>query len=72
MNEIFKLNGREFIPLCDLLKAVGACQTGGHAKLEIGEGLVKVNGAEELRKRCKIRENQIVEYGDYKITVVNS
>ncbi len=69
MNSEFNLNNQEFIELCNLLKAVGACQTGGHAKLEISEGRVKVDGAVELRKRCKIRENQIVEYEDYRITV---
>lgn len=69
MNHEFQLNDREFIELCNLLKVVGACQTGGHAKIEISEGRVKVDDAVELRKRCKIRGNQVVEYEDFKIEV---
>ncbi len=69
MNE-FKLNNSEFIELNSLLKIMGLCDTGGMANVAITEGLVKVNGAVELRKRCKIRAGQVVEYGDRKITVI--
>jgi ribosome-associated protein len=72
MNHEFDLSGQDFIELCNLLKVSGACQTGGHAKLEISEGLVKVDGAQELRKRCKIRVNQVVEYEDFKIKVIDT
>ncbi len=65
----FELLGQEFIELCNLLKTVGACQTGGHAKLEIGEGRVSVDGETETRKRCKIRKGQVVTFEDYTITV---
>lgn len=33
----------EFITLANLLKVVGTAQTGGHAKLMIQQGLVKLN-----------------------------
>ncbi len=69
MNSEFKLGGREFIELCNLLKVAGACQTGGHAKIVISEGQVLVDGAVEERKRCKLRVNQVVEFEDYKITI---
>ena len=68
MNE-FKLKS-EFIPLCDLLKHIGFCQTGGHAKIVISEGEVKVDGQVELRKRCKIRPGQLVEFQGQKIKVI--
>lgn len=67
----YNLEGEEFIPLCDLLKLLGLCQTGGHAKLVISEGEVLVDGEIELRKRCKIRLGQIVEYNGEKIEIHN-
>ena len=67
----FKLNKAEFIQLCDLLKTTGLCQTGGHAKNVISEGLVKVDNDIELRKRCKIRVGQIVEFENQIIKITN-
>ena len=58
----FNLEGAEFIPLCDLLKVMDFTSTGGEAKHVIAEGKVKVDGQVELRKRCKIRSGQVVEY----------
>jgi ribosome-associated protein len=57
----FKLE-HEYIELTKLLKVTGLCDSGGMAKLAIGEGRVKVNGTVELRKRCKIRKGQKVEF----------
>lgn len=68
--ENFELNGREFVELCDLLKLLGFCSSGGTAKLAISEGRVMVDGQAELRKRCKIRSSQIVEFGGLQIKVV--
>ena len=62
--EEFNLENRDFIPLCDLLKRVGVCNSGGMAKSLIAEGLVSVDGTVELRKRCKIRPSQIIQYED--------
>ncbi len=60
--EEFKLEGHEFIELNHLLKVTGLCASGGMAKAMIAEGRVKVEGNVELRKRCKIRQDQIVEF----------
>jgi len=65
-----KLDTREFIPLCDLLKTVGLCQTGGHAKQVIADGQVMVDGKVELRKRCKIKQHQVVEFAGQKVKIV--
>ncbi len=68
----FKLKaGSEFIPLCDLLKASDLCESGGEAKHEIADGKVLVDGIVELRKRCKIKSGQTVEYKNTKLVVSN-
>lgn len=67
----FNLDGDEYIPLCDLLKTVSLCQSGGHAKVEIASGLVLVDGEIETRKRCKIRDGQIVEYNGNQVKVTS-
>jgi ribosome-associated protein len=69
MMQQFKLEGHEFIELCNLLKVTGLCESGGLAKLLIGDGQVKVDGKIELRKRCKIRQGQIVEFEGKKLTI---
>ena len=67
--EEFKLEGHEFIELNNLLKVTGLCASGGEAKAVIAEGRVKVNGNLELRKRCKIRNGQTVEFEGHQIIV---
>lgn len=67
--EIFELEDHEFIELNNLLKVTGFCESGGLAKIVIGDGQVKVDGKVELRKRCKIRTGQMVEYQGQTITV---
>jgi len=69
MGEMFKLQG-EYIELLKLLKATGLCDTGGMAKAVVAEGLVKVDGEVEFRKRCKIRAGQRVDYAGCIIEVI--
>lgn len=66
----FKLEGAEFIALCDLMKASHLTDSGGVAKHLIAEGQVKVDGAVELRKRCKIRPGQVIEFKGEKVKVI--
>jgi len=66
----FSLEGSPFIELNNLLKVVGVCDSGGRANTIITCGDVKVDGQVELRKRCKIREGQLVKLGDVVIEVV--
>jgi len=68
--QTFELQNREYIELNNLLKITGLCGSGGIAKLQIAEGLVSVDGQVELRKRCKIREGQVVEFNGETISVV--
>ena len=57
----FKIDGT-YIELIKLLKATGLCGTGGVAKMVVDDGLVLVDGDVELRKRCKIKSGQKVEF----------
>ncbi|MFH2131463.1 MAG: RNA-binding S4 domain-containing protein [bacterium] len=61
MEEIFKLKS-DYIELIKLLKATGHCSTGGEAKQAVTEGLIKVDGQTEMRKKCKIRRGQVVTF----------
>ena len=61
--------GDEFIRLGQALKLVGAVSSGFEAKLVITEGEVSVNGEQELRRGRKLRDGDVVEFGDYRISV---
>lgn len=50
----------EYVELNQLLKLVGACNSGGEGKMLVAQGLVRVDGQVELRKTCKIRVGQVV------------
>ncbi len=50
------------IELCQLLKFENLVQSGGEAKTVIGQGLVRVNGEVETRKRKKLISGDIVEF----------
>jgi len=65
----FKLEG-EFIPLIALLKATALVQSGGEAQTIVEEGLVKVNGVTEDRKRLKVRVGDKVEFLSQTIEVI--
>ncbi len=65
----FELDGHDYIELHSLLKVTGLCESGGIAKLLVADGLVKVDGETERRKRCKIRTGQVVELQDQQIAV---
>ncbi len=65
----FALNS-DYIALNQLLKLTGICPSGGSAKLAIAAGEVRVDGAVETRKTCKIRTGQTVRIGDDCIRVV--
>jgi len=58
---VFKLRPEdEYIELNILLKLQQLAQTGGHAKIIIEEGAVKVNDEIEFRKRRKLRNGDAV------------
>ncbi len=57
----FILKG-DYIRLDDLLKNVAAVQTGGHAKIVIQEGEVKVNGEVCTMRGKKMRSGDSAEF----------
>ncbi|BBU85864.1 hypothetical protein EIMP300_72640 [Escherichia coli] len=52
----FSLGKHPHVELCDLLKLEGWSESGAQAKIAIAEGLVKVDGAVETRKRSTSRQ----------------
>ena len=65
----FVLEG-EYVELNQLLKLAGVCGSGGAGKMLVETGTVRVDGATELRKTCKIRRGQVVQVEALQITVV--
>ena len=60
-NKDFILKG-DYIRLDDLLKNVGVVNTGGHAKIIIQNGEVKVNGEVCTMRGKKLRQGDNAEY----------
>jgi ribosome-associated protein len=57
----FNLNGAEYIELTKLLKLLHFAESGGHAKIMVQDGEVRLNGVVEYRKRAKLRRGDLVE-----------
>jgi ribosome-associated protein len=60
----------EYIEVNQLLKLVGACDSGGAGKALVAAGRVRVDGGIETRKTAKIRAGQTVTLDDLRISVV--
>lgn len=60
----------EHVELNQLLKLAGLCDSGGAGKALVASGVVKVDGAVELRKTAKIRAGQRVAFAGHEINVV--
>ncbi|MEL7585741.1 MAG: RNA-binding S4 domain-containing protein [Prolixibacteraceae bacterium] len=58
-----------YIELIKLLKLLRLAESGGQAKLTVEEGLVKVNGQTEYRKRAKLRKGDLIEFEGHRITI---
>lgn len=67
--QIIKVEG-EFIRLQDLLKLSGLCETGGHAKIVVQNGEVKVNGEICTMRGKKMRTGDTAEFDGKKIKVI--
>lgn len=68
--EIFNLrSGDEFIKLGQLLKAVGAVESGVEAKDAIQEGNASVNGETETRRGRKLYAGDTVSFDGREIKI---
>lgn len=61
----------EYIQLDQLLKALRLANSGGMAHLMVDDGIVKVNGIIETRRRAKIRPGDIVDVEGVKVKVIS-
>ena len=59
----------ETIRLDQFLKLQGLVDTGGHAKMVIQSGEVRVNGEVETRRRRQLRIGDVVEYAGERMPV---
>ncbi|HBL75014.1 MAG: RNA-binding protein [Bacteroidetes bacterium GWF2_42_66] len=50
----------EYIELIKLLKILRISESGGQAKMMVDDGLVKLNGRTEYRKRAKLRAGDTI------------
>lgn len=68
----FKIDEKvaDYITLDALLKAQGIAQTGGHAKIMIKEGEVKVDSEVETRRGRKLYGGEVVEAAGVVIKIV--
>ena len=60
----------EPIELYKILKFENMVQSGGEAKFVIAEGLVRVNGEIETRKRKKIFSGDIIEFEEETFRII--
>ena len=63
---------REYVELKQLLKLTALVSSGGEAKTLIGDGQIRVDGEVELRKACKIRAGQQVQFGEVLIRLLEA
>jgi len=67
----FSLRG-DHITLDALLKATGLADSGGRAKALVAAGKVQVDGQQELRKTCKLRAGQVVQFSHTRIRIATA
>lgn len=61
----------EFIKLGQAMKLAGFVDSGVEAKIDIQEGLVKVNGNVETQRGKKIYPGDVIEYDARQVKVEN-
>lgn len=60
------------IDLLQVLKATGFAATGGESKMLVDDGMIQVNGEEELRRRRKLHPGDEVIIDEQVIIVLKS
>ena len=70
MEVIEVLINREPVELYKVLKFEGLVGSGGEAKLVLDNGLVRLNGEVETRKRKKVVSGDIIEFNQTRMKLV--
>lgn len=70
MEVIEVLINREPVELYKVLKFEGLVGSGGEAKLVVDNGLVRLNGEVETRKRKKVVSGDIIEFNQTRMKLV--
>ena len=70
MEVIEVLINREPVELYKVLKFEGLVGSGGEAKLVVDNGLVRLNGQVETRKRKKVVSGDIIEFNQTRMKLV--
>lgn len=70
MEVIEVLINREPVELYKVLKFEGLVGSGGEAKLVVDNGLVRLNGEVETRKRKKVVSGDIIEFDQTRMKLV--
>jgi ribosome-associated protein len=65
----FKVTG-DYIPMIQLLKAVGLVPTGGEALFVVELGELTYNGEVDYRKRLKVKPGDVVEFRGKQIMAI--
>lgn len=66
----FSLQGKEYIELNKLLKFLNIAESGGFANQMVSDGVVLLNEEVETRKRCKLRNGDVVSIQDEEIQIL--
>ena len=61
---------REPVELYEVLKFEGLVGSGGEAKLVVDNGLVRLNGEVETRKRKKVVSGDVIEFDQTRMKLV--
>lgn len=67
----FHLQGKDYIELFKVLKALGLTGTGGEAKIRIDNGEATVNGLVETQRRKKLRPGDRVTFAGEDISILD-
>jgi len=63
---------REPVELYKILKFEGLLSSGAEAKLAVANGLVQVNGEQELRKRRKIVSGDVIAFQSETLKIIKA
>ncbi len=67
----FKLDGKDFVQLNQLMKILRMVGSGGEAKIRITNGELEVNGEVEKQIRKKLKAGDVVKHRGEQIEIIS-